>query len=373
MESKRKLKIWVMTNEFQPNIIGGLGIVSTFLSRALSKNGVKVTVLCSGFSNRLMTSSPTTNLRLLRLPKKSTHFNRAKHSFKANMVMRAASAKGCSKPDLIHVHSTEFADTAAKAGDQFHIPIVYSCHSMASQGIFSQPGKNQAKLIRIARRIIVPSRWQVGAIKKRYLRTNRGKIVVIPHGVKPVSKRSFGAPTNLLYVGRLIPSKGIKPLIEAIALLSRRHKHVRLTIVGSGKARYQKKLRALARQVGVAKRIRWIKNRSYDAVQRMYASYGAVIVPSKTESFCLVALEAMANGVPLVSTLSGGLKEFVNTRNAQIIPSVNKASIARAIEALWRNPIKSKIRQINARSTAARYRWPAIARQYKTLFMKCRR
>jgi len=83
----------------------------------------------------------------------------------------------------------------------------------------------------------------------------------------------------------------------------------------------------------VANRIRWVRKKPYAAVQRMYASYGAVIIPSKTESFCLVALEAMANGVPLISTLSGGLKEFVNKRNAQIIRSVDRASIAKAIKA----------------------------------------
>ncbi|MCJ8012344.1 glycosyltransferase family 4 protein [Paenibacillus sp. KQZ6P-2] len=367
-EETKQLKVWVMSYEFEPKIIGGLGIVATHLTRTLSKAGMKVTVLCSGNSNRLTISNPNRNLRILRFPNNSQYFNRTQNSFNADAIIRVASRMGYTKPDLIHVHSTEFANTAKKARDQFGIPIVYSCHSIASQSLSSPSGKNQTKLVRIAKRIIVPSHWLADAIRKHYPDAASNKITVIPHGVKPVSKKSNGAPTKLLYAGRLIPSKGIESLLKAIALLSNEHKSVHLTIVGSGTKSYQQKLRSLARQVGITKRIRWVKSSPYKTIQEMYASYGAVIVPSKTESFCLVALEAMANGVPLVATRSGGLKEFVNKGNAQIIHAVNSVSIARAIKEFWDHPSQSKRRMINARTTATQYKWPAISGKYKSLF-----
>jgi len=362
-----KLKLWVMSSEFQPHIIGGLGIAATHLTKALSKSGVKVTVLCSGTSNRMSVSNPNINLRILRFPHNSRYYNHSKRAFKASSVMRAVSSKGYISPDIVHVHSTDFADTAQKAKVQFKAPIIYSCHSLTSQGVKSPSGNNQMKLFRIAKKVIAPSKWQIRAIKRRY---RIRSAAVIPHGVKPISTKKRGNPNHLLYVGRLIPSKGLEPLIRAIALLSSNHRRVHLTIVGSGSQGYQRKLKSLARQVGVENRIRWVNKKPYAAVQRMYASYGAVIIPSKTESFCLVALEAMANGVPLISTLSGGLKEFVNNQNAQIIRTVESASIARAIKAFWNNPALTRKRIINARSTATRFRWPAIANKYKSLFMK---
>ncbi|GIP33360.1 glycosyltransferase family 4 protein [Paenibacillus sp. J2TS4] len=372
MDRRRSLNIWVMTNEFHPNIIGGLGVVATHLTKSLSKTGMKVTVLCSSNSGRLAYSNSGSSLRTVRLPKDLRYFNRSTRSFKAAPVLRAAAANHSGKPDLIHVHSTEFAAVAAAAGSLYRIPIVYTCHSIASEGIQSPPGKNQAKLIRTASRITVPSRWQAGEIKQLFPGSHN-RITVIPHGVKSMSRQSKGSPAKLLYVGRLISSKGIEQLIKAIALLSRHHKNVTLTIVGSGKIQYQKYLRDLAKKCGIAERIHWVKKSSNDAVQRMYPSYGTVIVPSKKESFCLVALEAMANGVPLVSTLSGGLKEFVDSRNAQVIPSVNSPAIARAIAERLTNPEKTRQRLIRARSTAARYRWPAIAPRYKSLFLKLRK
>lgn len=360
-----------MTNEFEPNIIGGLGIVATRLTRMLSKTGVHVNVLCSGKTNRLLLSKEK-GLRTARLPKKAPYFHHSARSYKAKAVLRTASAAGFGRPDLIHVHSTEFAKAAAEAGSKFRVPIIYTCHSIASNGGHSKHGRNQAKLIRHAKRIVVPSRWQAKATRRTY-RGASGRIVVIPHGVKSVSRFTNGASNQLLFVGRLIPLKGIKPLIQAVALLSRSRKNVVLTVAGSGNKRYTNHLRAYAKRLGVSGRIRWLGSRSHVAIHRMYASYGAVIVPSERESFCLVALEAMANGVPLVSTLSGGLKEFVNSRNAHIIHSVRGASIARAVKHMWNNKEGTKKRAIRAKATAARYRWREIAQRYRALFRGIKR
>lgn len=361
-----------MTNEFHPNIIGGLGVAATHLAKALSNAGLEVTVLCSGDSGAPALMNPGGMQRILRLPKASYYFSRPSQSFKPGAVLRSAAANQCSKPDLIHVHSTEFAAVAAAAGSLYRVPIVYTCHSMVLAGARSPAGQNQAKLIRIASRITVPSKWQAAEIIRLYPGSHT-KITVIPHGVNFVSRQANITPAKLLYVGRLIPSKGIEPLIKAIALLSRNRKEVSLTIVGSGKAQYVNHLYTVARNIGIANRIHWMKKSSNDAVQRMYPSYGAVIVPSRKESFCLVALEAMASGVPLVSTLSGGLKEFVSPRNAQVIASLDSSAIARAIAAMWNNPARTKQRVNAAQRTAARYRWPAIALRYQSLFMNLKK
>ncbi|WP_127584887.1 glycosyltransferase family 4 protein [Paenibacillus koleovorans] len=372
MVSNSSLKVWVMTNEFHPNIVGGLGIVATRLSKMLSNAGVKVKVICSGSSGKLVKSKAGGNMHIVRLPKNVQHFNHSTRAFKASAVLRAAVGASWGKPDLIHVHSVDFADAAAAARNKFRAPVVYTVHSNVSGGPQSKSGKNQAKLIRGATRIVVPSRWQAIATRKRY-GGSQGRFVVIPHGVNAVSMQTRGAPEHLLYVGRIIPSKGIKSLIKAIALLSHSRKNVRLTVVGSGKKSYMNHLRTFAKQLGVSERIRWMGSRPNEAILRMYPSYGAVIVPSETESFCLVALEAMASGVPLVSTLSGGLKEFVNNRNAHVISSVNGPTIARAIAAMWNNKKMTKKRLIYAKATASRYRWHEIAQRYRSMFLGLKR
>jgi glycogen(starch) synthase len=126
------------------------------------------------------------------------------------------------------------------------------------------------------------------------------------------------------------------------------------SVIGKGLPHYQKHLRDLARKLGIQSRIRWLGFLPHRQVQRLYASHGAVIVPSKQESFCLVALEAMANGIPLVCTRAGGLKEFVHHGNAQIIRSVNGKAIERAVQAMWRNPKRTRQRIIGRRKEVGR-------------------
>lgn len=369
-KQKQKLIVWVMTNEFHPEIIGGLGIAATNLSEMLSKTGVEITVLSSsGSTKRVVTNG---KLRIVRIPKDSHYYSITNRSFRSNPALQAITAETLGKPDLVHVHSTDFADVARAAGNLYRIPVVYTCHSIGSHGTTSASKKNQIKLLRSVRRVVAPSQWQANEIKK-LIPSTHGKISVIPHGVTSVAKKTSSSPFRLLYVGRVISSKGVEALVRAIALLSKTQKNVHLTVVGSGSVSYEKQLRRLAKQLGISKRIRWLKHSPYYEVQRMYPNYGAVIVPSKSESFCLVALEAMANNTPLVSTLSGGLKEFVNSNNAQIIQSVDSASVARAIKEMWNNPAKTKQRMINARATAARYRWPEMARRYKSLFISLKK
>jgi len=368
MGRSAKIHIWVITKEYHPKIIGGLGVVATQLSRALRHADVDVTVFCSNKSDQPAHIAKRSGLRVIWIPRHARTYTPSAHAFKMNAVLRAASGAAARAPDLIHVHSIEFADAAIAAASQYRIPILYTCHSLVSSGGQSIQGKNQMKLFRAASRIVTPSLWLAGEIGRLYAGAS-GKVTVIPHGVKHGAQAASVAPTNLLYVGRLVQSKGVEPLIQAFAQLAA-SRPVQLTIVGSGPPAYVRKLHVVARKLNVANRITWIQRSSNESVQRMYASYGAVIVPSKRESFCLVALEAMAHGVPLVSTLSGGLKEFVNANNASIIQAINGAAIARAIKAMLNNPARTRKRVINARHIAARYQWPAVALRYKALLQE---
>lgn len=372
MRDKRTLKIWVMTGEYHPHIIGGLGVVATQLSRSLSRSGNSVTVICTGGSTRPVFRKISKRLRILRLPSRSSRQYWANGQYRPSSVLQAARNAGLAKPDVIHVHSTEFAETAAEARRRYAAPIVYTCHSLHSKGKGSASGKRQGLLYQVAKRITVPSRWQAEASIKRYPDA-RGRIVVIPNGVRRLTRARRKPASKLLYAGRIVASKGIEPLIRAVARLSRHSSSVRLTVIGDGAERYRSRMITLSKQLGVARRIRWIRHQSHESLLRNYSAYGAVVVPSRKESFCLVALEAMARGVPLTSTRSGGLAEFVNASNAQVIRSTNEISIAQAIQKMWNHPGKTNLRVKRARLTASRYLWPVVARRYRSLFSEIRK
>lgn len=359
--------IWVMTAEYAPLLIGGLGTVATQLTRSLIASDVDIDIISVGHFYKKQKKKQHT---ILRLPKSVSTMNTRKKSFKPQYVLRAAKRTFPRKPNIIHVHSMEFAEAAIALKLTYRIPLVYTCHSLVSLEKNHAPVRRlmQGKLLRQATRIIVPSQWLKSEISRRYPGTAH-KIQVIPHGVPFVAKQSQAPPHKLLFVGRILNNKGIESLILALPTLAKKNSKTSLTIVGKGAPHYVYYLKSLARKNKVLSRIRWLGSLPHNRVQRLYRSYGAVIVPSKQESFCLVALEAMAHGVPLVSSDKGGLKEFVTAQNAQIIPLIKSKSIGQAIVSMWSHPSKTRERVMAAQYVARKYSWRYIARLYKQMFV----
>lgn len=357
--------VWVMTTEYAPFIIGGLGAVATKLSKALMQLKVDLSIIAQSPNRTLQIHN-----QIIRIPEVSPYFNFNARSYNPAAVEQLTRRNIQRKPDAIHIHSLEFAQAALSFKKRYGIPVIYTCHSLISMESRMHIARSnvQLSLIRQADKIVVPSIWLMNEMKKRYL-VNASKLSVIPHGVSAVSKRSKASPSKLLFVGRLLRSKGIEPLIQSISLLSARNKQVQLSIVGKGSSGYRGRLQSMASRLGISSRIRFLGALPHGSVERLYSSYGAVVVPSEQESFCLVALEAMANGVPLVSTRAGGLKEFVNSSNAVIIPVVEARTIARAVEELWRNPQQTRSRVMNGRLVAQRYNWRKMAARYRSLFL----
>ena len=366
MEKASPPRVWIMTAEYEPLIIGGLGTVATELTKALNALHVNMNIVTASQTRRIQINHR--NITLLRIPKTSPYYKNK--SYKSKHVRRLIARYLQHRPDLIHVHSLEFAKAALALKRKYRIPVCYTCHSLASMESKkrSHGVKLQELLLRGADRIIVPSHWLKQQIRRRYAKVS-SKINVIPNGVTTISTGSKAPAYKLLFVGRIIRDKGIEALIGALPYLSRKNRRVQLTIVGKGSHKYQKRLKSIAKKRGVASRIRWMGPLPHSKVQRLYSSYGAVVVPSKRESFCLVALEAMANRVPLVSSRAGGLREFVNKNNAQIIRNVNSRTIGRAIYKMWKHPKKIRRRVANAKLVASRYHWRNIAIRYKRLFV----
>lgn len=362
MKKPAPLRLWILTTEYEPDIIGGLGTVATNLTKAYVNAGIHVTVLKAHRSNRFQISGKP-GLRMIRLPINSS----------IPAINRFINKNGYRKPDGIHIHSIDFAGLAEYYRKTHRTPVIYTCHSLVAMEPRSKKSRKRSSrqelLLRISNRIVVPSRWEAGKLKAMYPFCAK-KITVIRHGVnvRPMKRRI--ARNRLLFVGRLIRIKGLEPLLEAIASLKRKDKNVSLHIVGKGSKNYVKRLKSLSEKLDIRSNVRMLGYRSQKKMQTIYGSYGAVVMPSKTESFGLVALEALAGGVPLVATRSGGLSEFVNGTVAQTIPKVERKAIAEAIEKMWRNPSITDKRVSAGLKLASRFKWPQVARQYKKLFQE---
>ena len=364
------MNVWVLTNEYEPNIIGGLGIVATRLSRTLAKDGVVVTVLCKHFGSSVRDEHEQA-VRVIRFPRKSRYHSVERQVFDPDRVLSWLEETGVAKPDVLHIHSLQFTEFAILLQKKWRLPVVYTCHSLVAMEKTSRLRgvmvTRQERLLQHADRIVVPSAWQKRQLVAIYPFCS-GKVHIIENGVDVQQAGSDVSPKRLLYVGRLTAIKGIEELLHAVALLQRIEPDVTLDIVGTGSAPYTARLRSVQKSHHIEDRVRWLGFKSWESVQSLYERYGAVIVPSRQESFGLVALEALAHGVPLVATQSGGLAEFVSSEVAFVIPQVTGKAIARTVMKMWRRDARREQHVQEGLRLAKRFAWTEMSARYKELF-----
>ena len=110
---------------------------------------------------------------------------------------------------------------------------------------------------------------------------------------------------NILAVGNLVETKGFDILIKALAQVSKQHKDVSLTIIGTGKQR--KKLLDLILSLNLEKQVNMIPAQANEIVRNIYKCFDLFALPSYSETFGIVYLEAMDAGLPVIGVRGQGI------------------------------------------------------------------
>jgi len=131
-------------------------------------------------------------------------------------------------------------------------------------------------------------------------------------------------------VASLKPVKGIDVLLRAAAPVLKERPRTRLLVVGDGPDRAA--LEALARELGIADRAVFTGIR--DDVDVLYRASDAVVLPSRSEAFPNAVLEAMASGLPVVTTDVGSVREMVEEDSAVVVAPEDAGALGAALAAL---------------------------------------
>ena len=157
------------------------------------------------------------------------------------------------------------------------------------------------------------------------------------------------------------PLKGLRYLLEAYASLLPRYPALELLVIG--RAKPGGSTEKLLQRLGLSERVRFISGISTGELVRHYAEATVAVVPSLYEGFGLPAGEAMACGVPLVSTDGGALPEIVGDAGV-VVPAGDAAALAQAIAALLDDPQRRQVLgDAGRRRIVDTFSWSVCARQ----------
>jgi glycosyltransferase involved in cell wall biosynthesis len=263
------------------------------------------------------------------------------------------------KYDLVHIQTPFVAHySGIRIADELGVPRVETYHTFFEEYLFHYVPLLPREFLRgLSRRfsrtqcnrmnaLIVPS----GAMRDKL--ADYGVTVpmhVIPTGI-PVTqfaggdrgrfRRKHGIPEGrpvLLFVGRVAYEKNIEFLLHALHLAVAQNPQLLLVIAGEGPA--LESLRKLTGKLGLSEHVLFVGylDRN-EALLDCYRAGDAFVFASRTETQGLVLLEAMALGLPVISTAVMGTRDIVGPRRGAVVPRDDVADFSEHIVALMNNP-----------------------------------
>jgi glycosyltransferase involved in cell wall biosynthesis len=161
--------------------------------------------------------------------------------------------------------------------------------------------------------------------------------------------------------------KGLHFLLHAVAIISRM-RSVKVTVVGPCPT--QNGIPELIRTLGIGQLIKFRERLSHADFVKLYAQVGIAVVPSLYEGFGLPAGEAMACGVPVISTTAGGLPEVVGDAGI-LVPPAKTGPLVRALLRLMDHPdLAQRLGQAGLKRVQERFTWSKAAQQTVNVYRK---
>jgi glycogen(starch) synthase len=390
-----KMKILLVSWEYPPVVIGGLGRHVHHLATELVLAGHEVVVLSRRPTGTDPQTHPTTDevregVRVIAAAEDPHEFTFGTDMMAWTLAMghamvRAGLVLADWRPDIVHAHDWLVAQPAVALAQFFDVPLVSTIHATeagrhsgwVSGTVSRQVHALESWLVRDSDSLITCS-----ASMREEITTLFGpeiaEISVIPNGIDTdgwpfAARRPRIGPPELLYFGRLEYEKGVHDAIAALPRIRRSHPGTTLTIAGDGTQ--LNFLTAQARKHKVLKATNFIGRVDHSELLQLLHRADAAVLPSHYEPFGIVALEAAATGTPLVTSTAGGLGEAViDGVTGLSYPAGDVPALAAAVRALLDDPAGAQKRAVAARERlTSDFAWHTVAADTAQVYLAAKR
>jgi len=391
------MRILMVSWEYPPVVVGGLGRHVHHLATALAADGHDVVVLSRQPFGTDPASHPTADevregVRVIAAAQDPHEFDFGTDMMAWTLAMGHAMIRAGLRlhaegwlPDVVHAHDWLVAHPAIALAEFFDVPMVSTIHATeagrhsgwVSGAISRQVHASESWLALESDSLIACSTSMADEISELF-GPGLAEITVIPNGIDSTrwpfaTRMPHTGPAELLYIGRLEYEKGVHELIAALPRIRRTHPGTTLTIAGDGTQ--QDWLVELARKHKVLKCVRFAGRAEHEQLLALLHRVDVAVLPSHYEPFGIVALEAAAAGTPLVTSDVGGLGEAViDGRTGLSFPPRDIAALADAVRAVLDNPAAAQRRAVAARERlTSDFDWHTVAVRTAGVYLAAKR
>ncbi|HHY07154.1 MAG TPA: glycosyltransferase family 4 protein [Corynebacteriales bacterium] len=400
------MRILMISWEYPPVMVGGLGIHVNNLVRELVQKGHELTVVtrapdaAAGIA-REITDEIRDGVRVVSVPLTpfaidfttdlmawtllmGTAMNRAIH----HLINGTGPCKklGAWQPDLVHGHDWLVAVPAVAAADECDVPLVGTFHATEAgrnSGWLSHPINKQVHsaewwFANSCDKLIACSTSMVNEVEAVFGREDTGspglcEIHNIPNGIDPTGwecprppARKTSAP-HLLYFGRLEWEKGVHDILSSLPLLRRRYPGIHATIAGKGMK--QEWLKSEQHRHRLAGPVHFTGHLHRPDLKKLLSDADLAILPSRYEPFGIVALEAAAAGIPIVAAETGGLVNIVQDgTTGWTYPSGRIEEMVETIDSALQDTAAREKRPQLIKKQLDNFSWPKVADQTEEVY-----
>lgn len=343
------MKIAILTSRFPPEGIGGTEFLSYNTAKYLAKSGNEVYVITSGGKEApAQEIKEGFNICRISYPKLSS-FGVLIFWVRIYFYIKKIN------PDIVHCQTAQMGPPCLLAKKMLGIPYIVFGHGSdiylswkfkktISKTIFSSAGA-----------VVALTNHMKNAMAKYC----KKEIIIIPNGA---SMEDFGglsketARTKLkispqekviLFVGRIITLKGVEYLVEAFLTVKKKIQNVKLFLLGEGE-QFQE-VQSIVKKSKLVNEVIFTGNVPVEDIPCYMAASDIFVLPSLSEGFPLVIIEAMASGLPIVATKVTGLPEIVKDgENGFLVEAKNPDQIAEKVLLLLKDDnLRERISKIN--------------------------
>ncbi|MCT2592807.1 D-inositol-3-phosphate glycosyltransferase [Streptomyces sp. N2-109] len=376
---------------------GGMNVYIVELARQLAARDVEVEIFTRATTGDLPPSVELAPGVLVRHIDAGPYEGLAKEELPAQLcafthgVMQAWAGHRADHYDLVHSHYWLSGHVGWLASERWGVPLVHTMHTMAkvknaalAGGDTPEPPARvigETQIVRAADRLIANTAEEAEELVRYYLAAPASTAVVYP-GVnlsrfRPADGRAaararLDLPQHALiplFAGRIQPLKAPDILLRAVAALVRDDPALRRRLLvpvvggpsGSGLAKPEG-LQKLAARLGIADLVRFRPPVGQEQLADWYRAASVLVMPSYSESFGLVAVEAQACGTPVVAAAVGGLPVAVQDGvSGYLVPGHDPADYARALRRFVDDETRAERMGAAAARHAQGFGWEATA------------